>query len=124
MTLLRLSLAAAIFVVAAAGCGGGESHAITGTKVASALRARLVARDLPPHWVACVPTRARVRGLTAFRCNVNFGDPHVEAYCAVLDRDRLSYAAWRPPDHGRQDRVAAQIECARRLSTGSGQTNG
>ena len=59
---------------------------------------------LPPHWVACVPTRARVRGLTAFRCNVNFGDPHVEAYCAVLDRNRLSYLPWRHPT--RVDRTA------------------
>lgn len=124
MKRLQLVVVAAVVVAAAAGCGGNASHAVTGTNVASTLRASLVARDSPPHWVACVPTRARVRGLTAFRCNVNFGDPHVEAYCAVLDRDRLSYAAWRPPDQGRQDRLAAQIECARRLSVGSGQTNG
>ena len=124
MTLLRLALPAAVVILAAAGCGGGEPNAVTGAKVASTLRARLVARYLPPHWVACVPTRARVRGLTAFRCNVNFGDPHVEAYCAVLDRDRLSYHPWRQPDQGRQDRVAAQLACARHLSVGGSQANG
>ncbi len=124
MKLLRPVLAVAGFFFVASGCGGNASHAVTGTNVASTLRATLVARDLPPHWVACVPTRARVRGLTAFRCNVNFGDPHVEAYCAILDRNRLSYLPWRQPDQGRQDRVAAQIACARRLSVVGRQSNG
>ena len=124
MSLLRLALVATVLAVSVSGCGSGGSKPHHGAKVATTLRATLVARDLPPHWVACVPTRARVHDLTAFRCNVNFGDPHVEAYCAVLDRGRLSYAAWRPPDQGRQDRMAAQAECARRLSAGRGQTSG
>lgn len=101
-----------------AGCGGSGPATPRSRTVAERLRARLVARDLPPRWVACVPTRFRLGDRTAYRCNVNFGDPHVEAYCAVLDADRLIYAAWRQPDQGRQDRVGAQRECVRRLGTG------
>jgi hypothetical protein len=29
------------------------------------------------------------KGLPIVRCNVNFGDPHVEVYCSVLDHGRL-----------------------------------
>jgi len=124
MTPLRPALAAVVVVLAASGCGGGDSEAVTGARVSRAVRDSLVSRHLPPHWVACVPTRARVRDLTAFRCNANFGDPHVEAYCAILDGGRLAYLPWRQPDQGRQNRVAAQLACARRLSVGGGQTNG
>jgi hypothetical protein len=97
-----------------AGCGGSrKAHSET---VAKELRARLVARDLPPRWVACVPTRFAVRGKTAYRCNVNFGDPHVAAYCAAFVGTDLAYSEWRIPVQGRQDRVASQRECVRKLS--------
>jgi len=104
----------AVIVLAAplAGCGGSRTGSRT---IAHKLRTALVARDLPPHWVACVPTRVRLRGRTAFRCNVDFGDIHIEAYCAVLDRGQLAYAEWRQPIQGRQNRVRAQRECVRRL---------
>ena len=118
---MRLPRAAVVLVAVAtfaAGCGGSRGGGAQ--SVADQLRARLVARDLPPRWVACVPTRARLHGRTAYRCNVNFGDPHVEAYCAVLDQGRLAYAEWRRPDQGRQNRVASQRECVRRLSGGLG----
>ncbi|PWU23264.1 MAG: hypothetical protein C5B48_08935 [Candidatus Rokuibacteriota bacterium] len=110
----RSALALIVPALLAAGCGGsrtGRAHA-----VAAQLRARLVARGLPPRWVACVPTRARVLGRTAYRCNVDFGDIHIEAYCAARSGSQLAYAEWRPPVQGRESRVAAQKECARRLS--------
>jgi hypothetical protein len=114
MTLQRVAVAVLMLVVLVTGCGGSE---VNRTRVvASQLRARLIARDLPPRWVVCVPTRTRLHGLTAYRCNVNFGDPHIEAYCAVLSPDRLAYAEWRQPVQGRQNRVASQRECVRRLS--------
>jgi hypothetical protein len=106
----------ALAVLVAGGCGAStQSGSHT---VAERLRASLVNRDLPPRWVACAPTRARLHGRTAYRCNVNFGDPHVEAYCAVLGEGRLAYAEWRQPVQGRQDRAGAQRECVRRLGSG------
>jgi hypothetical protein len=113
---MRPLVTAVILAVAflVAGCGGSQK-ASSGT-VAKELRARLVARDLPPRWVACVPTRFRVGERTAYRCNVNFGDPHIEAYCAVFVGRELAYAEWRMSDQGRQDRVGFQRECVRKLS--------
>ena len=47
-------------------------------------------KELTYHTVDCVRNGRRYRGLAIVRCNVNFGmDPHVEAYCSVLDRGRL-----------------------------------
>jgi hypothetical protein len=110
-----VALAAAVVL---GGCGGSTKPRLQ--TVAERLHARLVARELPPRWVACVPTRFRLDGRTAYRCNVNFGDPHVEAYCAVLREDGLVYAEWRIPVQGRQDRIASQRECVRKLSGGLG----
>jgi hypothetical protein len=112
---MRRWSAVLVAVALLAGCGGSGSSVPHSKTVSERLRARLVARYLPPRWVACVPTRFRLRGRTAFRCNVNFGDPHVEAYCAVLHGDGLLYAAWRQPNQGRQDRLAAQRECVQGL---------
>jgi hypothetical protein len=53
------------------------------------LAARLQRRLLQPHWIACVPSGRRFRGAAVIRCNVNFGDPHIQAYCSVLRGDRL-----------------------------------
>lgn len=49
----------------------------------SLLRARLDARSLSYRWVRCVEERG------VFRCNVNFGEPHVVRYCAVVRGGRL-----------------------------------
>jgi hypothetical protein len=81
-------------VLAAAGCGGS-----TATKTAAkpqlqtikrALVARLKQEQLNFRWVACVRNGRTYEQLPIVRCNVDFGmDPHVEAYCAVLDHGRL-----------------------------------
>jgi hypothetical protein len=58
--------------------------------VKTALVARLKQQGLTFRWVACVRNGRRYRGMAIVRCNVNFGmDPHVEAYCTVLDHGRL-----------------------------------
>jgi hypothetical protein len=57
--------------------------------VRSKLVERLHARRLTFRWVACVPNGRRYRGRPIVRCNVNFGDPHIEAYCSVLAGGRL-----------------------------------
>jgi hypothetical protein len=57
--------------------------------VKAALEARLRGKGLTFRWVACVANGRTYQGLPIVRCNVNFGDPHIEAYCSVLDHGRL-----------------------------------
>jgi hypothetical protein len=58
--------------------------------VKKALVAQLNRKGLTYRWVVCVRNGRTYEHLPIVRCNVNFGmDPHVEAYCAVLDRGRL-----------------------------------
>lgn len=45
--------------------------------------------DLYWHRVTCVRTGHHFRGVSIVRCNVDFGDPHIEAYCDVLRAGRL-----------------------------------
>lgn len=49
-----------------------------------ALVARLDAQHATFHWVACVRSGKRFLGVPIVRCNVNFGDPHIQAYCSVF----------------------------------------
>jgi len=44
----------------------------------------LEAQHLTYHWVACIDTNHRFKGVTVVRCNVDFGDPHIVAYCTVF----------------------------------------
>jgi hypothetical protein len=115
---LRAPLILAALATLVAGCGTSRTNGAPA--VAERLEVELTAHQLPPRWVACVPSRAQLLGRTVYRCNVDFGDPHIEAYCAVLEQGRLAYGEWRQPVQGRQNRVAAQRECARRLSAGLG----
>lgn len=48
------------------------------------LLTRLHEHALEPHWVACVPSGRHYAGAAVIRCNVNYGDPHIEAICSVL----------------------------------------
>jgi hypothetical protein len=41
------------------------------------------------RWVVCVGTGRVFRSQDVVRCNVDFGDPHIEAYCSIIDRGRL-----------------------------------
>ena len=54
-----------------------------------ALVARLEAQHARFHWVACVRSGRRFAGVPIVRCNVNFGDPHIQAYCSVFRGGRL-----------------------------------
>lgn len=97
---------ALLAVVALAGCGNPDQ----GARVEAKLSRHLADRTLPAKWVRCV----REAGST-YRCNVSFGDPHVQIYCAELVDGVLRAAEWRQAVHGRQDREAAARDCARRL---------
>ena len=54
-----------------------------------ALVARLDAQHASFHWVACVRSGKRFLGVPIVRCNVNFGDPHIQAYCSVFRGGQL-----------------------------------
>jgi len=63
----------------------GALHAsLSSTGVEAALRQRLNGDGLSYQWVRCVQMSGTFQGQKVSRCNVNFGDPHVEPYCAVL----------------------------------------
>jgi hypothetical protein len=73
------------------GCGRGSSPYSSATpQEAKRLMIRhLDAKLLSYRWVACVHTGRSFQGTAITRCNVNFGDPHIEAYCIVLKEGRL-----------------------------------
>jgi hypothetical protein len=55
--------------------------------------AHLRAEHLDYHWVVCVRTDHVFRGVRVVRCNVDFGEPHIQAYCSVLRGGRLLTSA-------------------------------
>jgi hypothetical protein len=63
---------------------GTPRISFSSTRVETALRQRLHGEGLSYEWVTCVPTFHVYQRRRLFRCNVNFGDPHVEPYCATL----------------------------------------
>ena len=54
-----------------------------------AMVARLEAASAHFAWVVCVRSGARFEGVPVVRCNVDFGDPHIQAFCSVLRGGRL-----------------------------------
>jgi hypothetical protein len=99
----RWSVAALVAVCAAVGVGAyaaarGSTGAsapsrATGTESTAAFRAAVIDRMRGEHldyrWVACVATPHRFHGVRVVRCNVDFGEPHIVAYCSVLRGGRL-----------------------------------
>jgi hypothetical protein len=89
----RSAPALGLALLVLAGCGGSGSDATstpaTVKDVRAAVEARLVARMLSYRWVVCVPTKRSFAGSLIFRCNVNFGEPHIVRYCATLADGRL-----------------------------------
>jgi hypothetical protein len=80
---LRLAAPVAAGLVLLAGCGG--STEASPAEVSEALEARLAGKKLSFEWVYCLRTRRSFEGRRIFRCNVNFGEPHIVIYCAVVD---------------------------------------
>jgi hypothetical protein len=78
---------AAAAVVVLAGCGGSAASEFKPTTPAGAKKLMVSYLDdkhLSYRWVACLHSGRSFRGAAIVRCNVNFGDPHIEAYCIVL----------------------------------------
>ena len=78
--------------LALAGCGGQSAPPNTAANVQAALLGRLEGKLLSVQWVACVPSSHEFRSERVFRCKVDFGDPHLESYCALLlDGDLVTH---------------------------------
>lgn len=93
MTRRAVALAAALALLQ--GCGGGGSGEAgvaevppTAAGARRALAARLDAKDLSYRDVHCVDEGVRRGREAVFRCNVNFGEPHIEGYCVVIREGR------------------------------------
>jgi hypothetical protein len=82
--LLAVSLVAAVMAYRAHAGSGSSTVTVRYRTVESALRARLRSQYLAYRWVVCTTMSRRFRGVHVSRCNVNFGDPHNQPYCAVL----------------------------------------
>lgn len=81
-------------------CGAASGGSAVRTASPAVFRTDLIARLRAEHlnyrWVVCVRTPHRFRGVPIVRCNVDFGDPHIQAYCSVLRGSRLLTSAQDP----------------------------
>jgi hypothetical protein len=80
------ALALMLGLLVLVGCAGSDapSGPASAREVQAALEARLLGRKLSYRWVVCVRTKRSFAGSAIFRCNVNFGEPHIVRYCATL----------------------------------------
>ena len=94
-----LALAGVAFVLAGCGSSTSGSSSYEAATVPQAKRLMidyLQSKDLAYHWVACLRSGRSFEGAAIVRCNVNFGDPHIEAYCIVL-REGKFYSNHQDP---------------------------
>lgn len=120
---LALALAAGLAAVGALSAGRGApttGNAVSGFLVVgggqgllATTRATLIAelRAEALHWtdVACVANGRHFEGHPIVRCNVDFGDPHIQAYCTVIADGRLVTNYNNPAIPCRQDDAGFQI---------------
>ena len=80
-------LLALAFPLLLAACGSSDTTPVSSeaAEIRTALEARLLEKKLSYRWVVCVQTKQSFKESTIFRCNVNFGEPHIVRYCATLD---------------------------------------
>jgi hypothetical protein len=89
--LAAVGLAAGGLSYALVSSAGASSAVTTGSlaRFQSAVKTRLNHEGLNYHWVACVRSGRRFEGVPIVRCNVDFGEPHIVAYCSVFRDGRL-----------------------------------
>ena len=90
--ILALAVAALVAILTTAGGSAATGGRVTTASLASfhrAMVAKLDAQHAHFEWVACVQAGSRFEGVPVVRCNVEFGDPHVQAYCSVFRGGRL-----------------------------------
>lgn len=78
-----------VAVVIIAGCGGSDPRDVSAADVEAALLERLEAKLLSVRWVRCIESGYQYEGEGVYRCQVNFGTPHIPGYCALLVGDVL-----------------------------------
>jgi hypothetical protein len=95
---VRAAVVAMVAAVLLAGCGGNSStyEATTPPDAKKLMIDYLDGKYLNYRWVACLHSGRSFEGAAIVRCNVNFGDPHIEAYCVVL-RDGKLYSDHQDP---------------------------
>jgi hypothetical protein len=76
---------AVLLLVVACGSSNSTSADAKSDEVMAALEARLMGKKLSYRWVVCLRTERSFAGSRVFRCNVNFGEPHIVRYCATLE---------------------------------------
>jgi hypothetical protein len=81
---LTISLVVSVMAYRARAGGGPATATPHYRSVEAALRARLSSQYLSYRWVVCTTMHQRFKGIRVSRCNVSFGDPHIQPYCAVL----------------------------------------
>ena len=86
---LAAAAIAATVIATRSSDGASTVRAASPAVVRGALITRLEGSHLTYHWVVCVRTGRVFRQQAVVRCNVNFGDPHIEAYCSIIDRGHL-----------------------------------
>ena len=95
-----LALLGAALLAAAAGVFATTGRSQPGVPLVAGIRDPIQAADrtlslelrsenLSVQDVACVRNGRAYQGHPVIRCNVNFGDPHVVAYCSVISAGRL-----------------------------------
>ncbi len=85
-----------------AACGGSDRD------IDEALRVRLEDKLLSVTWVRCLDSGIAEQSEPVYRCTVDFGDPHLVPYCAVLldgelvtDREQPGLRCYPPEDEQR-----------------------
>ena len=80
-------LLAPVLLLLVTACGSSHRTSVNAkaADVRAALEDRLLGKNLSYRWVVCVRTKRSFSGSPIFRCNVNFGEPHIVRYCATLE---------------------------------------
>jgi hypothetical protein len=86
-----VAVVAAVAIVLSVAGGGASARLSTQSpaRFQSMLKAQLTRLGLDYHWVVCIPSGRSFHGVRIVRCNVDFGEPHIEAYCSVLRGGQL-----------------------------------
>jgi len=91
-------LLALVWPLLLAACSSSRATSLEAdaAEVRAALEARLLRKKLSYRWVVCVRTKRMFTGSPIFRCNVNFGEPHIVRYCATLEDGQFVTNRERP----------------------------
>ena len=105
---LAAAVAVALVVTVAIARAGGRpvQHSSGRAAVETALRQRLDRAYLSFRWVFCVTMDRLYAGRPLWRCNVDFGDPHIVQYCVILAGHTLV-----------TDRENHRLDCAPRATS-------